>query len=47
VLSAGYVRGADLWHLAAALFVDPQREIAFITRDDRQKALARTLQFAT
>jgi len=38
VLSAGYVRGVDLWHLAVALFVDPQREIAFITR---------TLQFAT
>jgi len=47
VLSAGYVRGADLWHLAVALFVDPQREIAFITLDDRQKALARMLQFAT
>lgn len=47
VLSAGYVRGADLWHLAVALFIDPQREITFLTLDDRQKAIARTLRFPT
>ena len=47
VLRAGYLRGADLWHLAVALFVDPQREITFMTLDDRQKTLARLLQFAT
>ncbi|HUP49575.1 MAG TPA: PIN domain-containing protein [Thermoanaerobaculia bacterium] len=45
VLSAGYVRGADLWHLAVALFVDPKREIAFITLDQRQKRIARALGF--
>src|SRR6266446_6337977 len=26
VLGTGYVRGADLWHLAVALFIDPHRE---------------------
>src|SRR5437773_12354873 len=26
ILEAGYVCGADLWHLAVALFIDPQRE---------------------
>jgi hypothetical protein len=47
VLSAGYVRGADLWHLAVALWLDPRREIEFLTLDDRQKTVARGLKFAT
>lgn len=47
ILEAGSVRGADLWHLAVALFVDPRREIAFVTLDDRQKEIARALRFAT
>lgn len=45
VLDAGYVRGADLWHLAVALFVDPDREIAFLTLDDRQRDVSQRLGF--
>lgn len=45
VLKIGYVRGADLWHLAAALFVDPAREIDFITLDGRQRTVSRELGF--
>lgn len=46
VFSAGYVRGADAWHLACALYVaeDP-RELVFLTLDDRQRAVARRLGF--
>ena len=33
VLDAGYLRGADLWHVATALYVAPRaEEIGFITR---------------
>lgn len=45
ILDAGYVRGADLWHLAAALFIDPQREIDFLTLDERQRSVGRKLGF--
>jgi hypothetical protein len=45
VLGMGYVRGADLWHLAAALFVDPNREIEFLTLDIRQAEISRQLGF--
>jgi hypothetical protein len=45
VLDAGYVRGADLWHLAVALFIDPEREIDFLTLDERQRAVSRKLGF--
>ena len=46
VLAAGYTRGADCWHLATALFVaeDPD-SIAFITVDERQRAIADVLGF--
>ncbi len=46
VLSCGYLRGADLWHVATALYVaeDPT-EIAFITRDERQGSVAKELGF--
>ena len=40
ILSIGYVRGADLWHLAVALFLDPKREIDFMTLDEQQRDLA-------
>lgn len=45
-LSAGYLRGADLWHVACALYVaeDP-RELAFVTVDERQRELAGELGF--
>ncbi len=46
VLSAGYVRGADAWHLACALYLagDPPA-LAFLTLDARQRAVARALGF--
>jgi PIN domain len=45
VLAAGYVRGADLWHLAVALFVDPGRTIGFLTLDLRQNKIRRQMGF--
>ena len=46
VLEAGYVRGADLWHLAAALYlVEDPGELSFLTLDDRQGKVAGTLGF--
>ncbi|MGK2933724.1 MAG: PIN domain-containing protein [Gemmatimonadaceae bacterium] len=46
VLEAGYVRGADCWHLANALYLarDPETLI-FLTLDMRQLAVARKLGF--
>lgn len=46
VLATGYVRGADLWHLACALFLSPDPgELAFLTLDQRQGAIAAELGF--
>ena len=48
VLSAGYLRGADLWHVACALYVSPDPgQLTFVTLDQRQRAVAATLGFAT
>lgn len=48
VLEAGYVRGADLWHVACALFIEPEpRELVFLTLDRRQRDVARKLGFRT
>lgn len=49
VLAQGYLRGADLWHLACAMFLaGPQRSaIAFLSRDHAQRAMARRLGFPT
>ena len=46
VLEVGYVRGADLLHLATALYLarEPSR-ISFVTLDDPQRTLAKTLGF--
>lgn len=46
VLTAGYVRGADCWHLANALYIaeDPA-EMVFLTLDTRQGSVARKLGF--
>ena len=46
VLACGYLRGADLWHLACALFLssDPQ-QLAFVTLDQRQGEIAASLGF--
>jgi hypothetical protein len=47
VLSLGYIRGADLWHLACALFLDPTgTELSFLTLDRRQQQTAARLGFA-
>ena len=46
VLAEGYVKGADLWHLACALFLAPEpKDLAFLTLDTRQKEIARKLGF--
>ena len=47
VLDAGYLRGADLWHIATALYVSPiTGSLAFATLDSRQSAVAEALGFA-
>ena len=46
ILSTGLVRGADLWHLANALFLaHDSRELSFLTLDRRQQEVAVKLGF--
>jgi hypothetical protein len=46
VLASGYVRGADCWHLATALYLSPDpAELAFITLDKTQLTAARAIGF--
>lgn len=48
VLDVGYLRGADLWHVATALYVAQNpADITFLTLDSRQQAVAATLGFQT
>lgn len=48
VLEAGYVRGADCWHLASALYLAPDPvEATFLTLDAQQRKVAQRLGFAT
>jgi len=48
IVVAGYLKGADVWHRACALFLAPEgRDLAFLTLDSRQQALASGLGFAT
>ncbi len=48
VLASGYLRGADLWHVATALYVAPRPEdLAFVTLDQRQATVAGALGFVT
>ena len=48
VLASGYLRGADLWHVATALYVAPRPEdLAFVTLDERQATVAGALGFVT
>ena len=48
VLDAGYVRGADCWHLATALYLAPDPgQLTFVTLDVRQREVAKALGFAT
>jgi predicted nucleic acid-binding protein len=48
-LSHGYLRGADLWHVACALFfAGPRRgDLAFLSRDTTQRSIAKALGFPT
>lgn len=46
VLGAGYVRGADCWHLATALYVAPDpSELTFLTLNLAQRKVAKALGF--
>ncbi len=46
VLSLGTLTGADAWHLACALFLDPGcRELVFLTLDRAQAGIAARLGF--
>lgn len=46
VLRAGYLRGADLWHVACALYMARESEdVTFITLDQRQAEVAAALGF--
>ncbi len=48
VLAAGYLRGADLWHLACALFLaKTPRDLDFVTVDRQQRKVARSLGFGS
>ena len=46
VLASGYLRGADLWHVATALYASPRPEdLAFVTLDRRQATVASGVGF--
>ena len=46
-LRAGYLRGADLWHIATALYAARSVPgLAFVTLDRRQGGVAAALGFA-
>ena len=47
-LEAGYLRGADLWHIAVALYAARRpEELTFFTLDIRQRTVAASLGFLT
>ena len=48
-LAVAYLRGADLWHIATALYVKDTvvGEMTFITLDNRQRTAAASLGFST
>ena len=46
ILGAGYLKGADLWHVACALYLSPNpQDLSFLTLDARQKKVAAKLGF--
>lgn len=48
VLDAGYLRGADCWHVATALYVAPDpATLTFLTLDASQRTVAKALGFRT
>ena len=47
VLAAAGLRGADLWHLACALYLEPEPdELVFLTLDPPQRTAASRLGFS-
>ncbi len=44
-LQAGVLRGADLFHVATALFAAPKAELVFLTLDSKQREVASRLGF--
>ena len=47
VLRYGYLRGADLWHLACALYLKSRvKDLLFLTLDQRQRDAAKKLGFS-
>ena len=47
-LAAGYLRGADLWHVAVALYAARKPDdLTFFTLDVRQRTVAASLGFHT
>jgi predicted nucleic acid-binding protein len=47
ILKAGHLEGADLWHLACALYLSPAPgDLSFLTLDTRQKRIAAKLGFS-
>ena len=48
-LGEGPLRGADLWHVACALYLasGSEGELAFLSRDGAQRAVAKRLGFPT
>jgi predicted nucleic acid-binding protein len=45
-LEMGYLRGADLWHLACALYLaETPANLTFLTLDNNQKTVASSLGF--
>jgi len=48
VLAAGYLRGADAWHVACALHMSEEpKAVTFLSLDGPQRAVARRLGFRT
>ena len=46
IMARGYLKGADLWHIACALFLAPNaEELTFLTLDKPQKRIALRLGF--
>ena len=49
IANGGYLKGADLWHVAVALFLDESvpGKLSFITLDDRQRVVATNMGLET
>ena len=49
VLTQGHLRGADLWHLACAMFLAgaDRSAVAFLSRDTAQRTMASRIGFPT